>query len=35
MAVWGDLTNSCEKKRSDKERRTARGAIAVSDSVVR
>ena len=21
MAVWGDLTNSCEKKRSEKERR--------------
>ena len=21
MAVWGDLTNSCEKKRSEKQRR--------------
>ena len=21
MAVWGDLTNSCEKKRSKKQRR--------------
>ena len=21
MAVWGDITNSCEKKRSEKQRR--------------
>ena len=24
MAVWGGLTNSCEKKRSEKQRRTGR-----------
>ena len=24
MAVWGDLTNSCEKKRSEKQRRKGR-----------
>ena len=24
MAVWGDLTNSCEKKRSKKQRRKER-----------
>ena len=24
MAVWGDLTNSCEKKRSKKQRRKGR-----------
>ena len=24
MAVWGDLTNSCEKKRSEKQRRKKR-----------
>ena len=24
MAVWGGLTNSCEKKRSEKQRRNAR-----------
>ena len=29
MAVWGDLTNSCEKKRSEKQRR--KGKIKVSE----
>ena len=24
MAVWGGLTNSCEKKRSEKQRRKAK-----------
>ena len=24
MAVWGGLTNSCEKKRSEKQRRNAK-----------
>ena len=24
MAVWGDLTNSCEKKRSEKQRKKKR-----------
>ena len=24
MAIWGDLTNSCEKKRSEKQRRKGR-----------
>jgi len=24
MAVWGGLTNSCEKKRSEKKRRTGK-----------
>ena len=28
MAVWGDLTNSCEKKRSEKQRR--KGKIEAS-----
>ena len=29
MAVWGGLTNSCEKKRSEKQRR--RGKIHASE----
>ena len=29
MAVWGGLTNSCEKKRSEKQRR--KGKIQVSE----
>ena len=29
MAVWGGLTNSCEKKRSEKQRR--KGKIKVSE----
>ena len=29
MAVWGDLTNSCEKKRSEKQRR--KGTIQTSE----
>ena len=29
MAVWGGLTNSCEKKRSEKERR--KGKIQASE----
>ena len=29
MAVWGGLTNSCEKKRSEKQRR--KGMIKASD----
>ena len=29
MAVWGGLTNSCEKKRSQKQRR--KGKIQVSE----
>ena len=29
MAVWGGLTNSCEKKRSEKQRR--KGKIYPSD----
>ena len=32
MAVWGGLTNSCEKKRGEKERRI--GKIQVSESRV-
>ena len=35
MAVWGGLTNSCEKKRSEKERKTYLNAefqrIAIKD----
>ena len=30
MAVWGGLTNSCEKKRSKKQRR--KGEIEASDA---
>ena len=30
MAVWGGLTNSCEKKRSEKQRR--KGKIEASDA---
>ena len=29
MAVWGGLTNSCEKKRSEKQRR--KGKISTSE----
>ena len=29
MAVWGGLTNSCEKKRSEKQRR--KGKISASE----
>ena len=29
MAVWGDLTNSCEKKRSEKQR--IKGKIKASE----
>ena len=29
MAVWGGLTNSCEKKRSEKQRR--KGKIEASE----
>ena len=29
MAVWGGLTNSCEKKRSEKQRR--KGKIKASE----
>ena len=29
MAVWGDLTNSCEKKRSEKQR--SKGKIYPSE----
>ena len=32
MAVWGGLTNSCEKKRSEKQRRKAK--IEASESRV-
>ena len=32
MAVWGGLTNSCEKKRSEKQRR--KGKISASESRV-
>ena len=32
MAIWGGLTNSCEKKRGEKERRI--GKIQVSESRV-
>ena len=32
MAVWGSLTNSCEKKRSEKQRR--KGKIQASESRV-
>jgi len=31
MAVWGGLTNSCEKKRSEKQRR--KGKIKASECV--
>ena len=30
MAVWGDLTNSCEEKRSEKQRR--KGKIYLFDA---
>ena len=33
MAVWGGLTNSCEKKRSEKQRR--KGKISASECRVR
>ena len=32
MAVWGGLTNSCEKKRSEKQRR--KGKIYSFDCIV-
>ena len=32
MAVWGGLTNSCEKKRSEKQRR--KGKIPASECIV-
>ena len=33
MAVWGGLTNSCEKKRSEKQRR--KGKIQASEELQR
>ena len=33
MAVWGGLTNSCEKKRSDKQRRKGKIYILISKCI--